>query len=595
MDKKGVYRTKKRKFNGNRYIKTNHEVVYNSTSGKKLKLSSGISHQARPNNSTKTAAEYNKCTKNPVGYRFIDVELLGVGLRNSLNCKFCGGDVFLIETNVRGLGSKLVIQCEQCEPSNIGEFYTSKTIPKTNQAYEVNRRAVYAMRTVGVGLTGLKRFCGVMNMLPPVGPTTYRLINSQIARATKMAGTESMKQAVFEEVRATNTDSNTDITVSGDGTWMKRGHTSLMGVCSVIGANCSKVIDIDVLSSFCHGCSTWKGPKTGQEYTDFIIKHRESGKCTKNHFGSAGSMEVKGIMNIFHRSQDRYGVRYTNYIGDGDTSTYHTVAESKPYGPDVPIIKEECIGHIQKRMSTRLRTLKKVNKHVELSDGKKIGGKNRLTDTLIDQLAVYYGNAIRGNTNNLQSMIQAVWATWNHKASSDTEPLHHFCPKGPESWCKYQQAVSNKTAFHHTKIIPKPIMDFIKPVFMDLSKPELLQRCLKGKTQNANESFNNVLWSICPKRGFAGKTVVEIAAYEAALIYNKGCIGRMEVLSCMDIVPGKHCEESLRKCDERRVFNADKRATMETLESRRARRRLRLDQESHFEEIEGVTYAAGEF
>lgn len=65
-------------------------------------------------------------------------------------------------------------------------------------------------------------------------------------------------------------------------------------------------------------------------------------------------------------------------------------------------------------------------------------------------------------------------------------------------------------------------MVLIKPIFSDLSEPNRLRRCLLGKTQNSNESFNSVLWSLCLKKGFAGnKDVVVILAYEASLIFNE--------------------------------------------------------------------------
>lgn len=112
------------------------------------------------------------------------------------------------------------------------------------------------------------------------------------------------------------------------------------------------------------------------------------GHCSKNHFGAAGSMEVEGIKKMFSRSEDLHGVRYLNYIGDGDTSTY-PACDSQPYGPNVSIVKEERVGHVQKRMYTRLKTLKDNNKKILLSDGKKLGGKNRLTGSVINQLCVY--------------------------------------------------------------------------------------------------------------------------------------------------------------------------------------------------------------
>ncbi len=66
----------------------------------------------------------------------------------------------------------------------------------------------------------------------------------------------------------------------------------------------------------------------------------------------------------------------------------------KPYGKDVQIAKKECVGHVQKRLGTRLRKLKDSLKKQKLADGKPIGGRNRLTDKTVDTLQNYYGLAI---------------------------------------------------------------------------------------------------------------------------------------------------------------------------------------------------------
>ena len=95
-------------------------------------------------------------------------------------------------------------------------------------------------------------------------------------------------------------------------------------------------------------------------------------------------MEVAGAVKIFERSMPTYIVRYTDYLGDGDTKAYLEVCERKPYRPDVGIKKIECVGHIQKRMGTRLRTLKAKTK--KLPDDTPLGGRNRLTDAPILKL-----------------------------------------------------------------------------------------------------------------------------------------------------------------------------------------------------------------
>ncbi|GFU49515.1 uncharacterized protein TNCV_1590611 [Trichonephila clavipes] len=199
------------------------------------------------------------------------------------------------------------------------------------------------MRCIGQGLESLKTFCAVMSLPNPVEQKSYDVINNKLSRVMKEVAEESMKRAAVDE---NSSSPDNLLTVSGDGTWKKRGHSSLIGVCTVI-----------------------KG-KTG----------------------------------------------------DGDTKTFNVLSENKPYGDDHLIQKIECVGHVQKRMGTRLRKLKLVYSKKKLSDGKTIGGKGRLTDSLIDKLAHYYGNAIRCNSTSVKEMRKAIWAVWDHSCSTDDEP-----------------------------------------------------------------------------------------------------------------------------------------------------------------------------
>ena len=89
----------------------------------------------------------------------------------------------------------------------------------------------------------------------------------------------------------------------------------------------------------------------------------------KNHSGSAGSMESHSAINFFADSIGKYKLRYANYISDGDTESYKKVVNSKPYGDFVPQ-KLECVGHVQKRLGTRLRKFRNERKSQVLSDGK---------------------------------------------------------------------------------------------------------------------------------------------------------------------------------------------------------------------------------
>ena len=78
----------------------------------------------------------------------------------------------------------------------------------------------------------------------------------------------------------------------------------------------------------------------------------------------------------------------------------------------------------------------------------------------------------------------------------NSESRHRFCPRDPDSWCKYWKDPNN---YQEKKGMPLVIHQLVKPNFLDLSNETLLSKCLHGKTQNTNESINNIVWTKCPK------------------------------------------------------------------------------------------------
>ena len=98
-------------------------------------------------------------------------------------------------------------------------------------------------------------------------------------------------------------------------------------------------------------------------------------------------------------------------IGDEDSSTYNTMVARQPYGEECIPNKMECIGHVQKRVGSRLRRLKNQNKRVKLADGKGLAGKGKLTDGKIGVLQNYYGLAMRENLNDFDKMAKAIGAS----------------------------------------------------------------------------------------------------------------------------------------------------------------------------------------
>ena len=108
------------------------------------------------------------------------------------------------------------------------------------------------------------------------------------------------------------------------------------------------------------------------------------------------------MKRIFDRSEERHKLQYTEYYGDGDSKGFNGV-ENTYMDNGLKVVKKECLGHVQKRVGTALRKLKKEKKGT--------GGKGKLTDRMIDRLQNYYGRAIRSDVGNLSKMKNAIYAS----------------------------------------------------------------------------------------------------------------------------------------------------------------------------------------
>lgn len=516
-------------------------------------------------------------------YRIVDFLLVFSTLATLVKCAECGEKISFQSCKKEGLGFNIKVTCEKCQPR-----YVPSSERIESRIYEINYRFAFAMRVLGLGLAGCDKFCGLMDLASSfMAKSSYTSYINKMSKSIKNVTHAFFASAVKEEKEATSEENNTEeLTVSGDGSWKKRGFSSLYGVSSLIGHYTGKVIDILVKSSYCHCCEVWKRKLGTAEYEEWLEEHTNSGECKVNHVGPAGNMEVAAIVEMFKRSDSNFGVRYRNYIGDGDSKTYSGIVNSKPYGENFSINKKECIGHVQKRMGTRLRALVKSSVvETETKRGQKVrrkslSGKGKLTAKMIDKLTVYYGLAIRRNHNSVEKMKKAIWATYEHYSSTDDNPQHNNCPSGEDSWCEYQKAAaanSLKSFKHNYDALPNEVLTALKPIYQDLSKEALLERCLGGFTQNNNESLNQLIWKISPKCVSGTAIVVEIAANVAACTFNEGCFALLTFMQEMGIKSGPSAHEWARAVDQIRICRADEKTQNESKESRILRRQLQQD------------------
>ncbi|XP_047127052.2 uncharacterized protein LOC124808049 [Hydra vulgaris] len=484
-----------------------------------------------------------------------------------------------LDEKAKGFSIQFCIKCATCEWTYFFNSSRAFSIPDRDtrgvKSQEINVRTVMAFREIGQGHEAMKIFASILNMPPPMSLFSYNEINSDLLKFYEAASCDSMKDAVTEIRKRDfpNAAENdiVDIQIGIDGSWQKRGHSSLNGVCTAVAKANRKVVDYQVFSKFCRGCALWQSKRNKSGYGKFLKTH----VCDLNHFKSSGAMESAGALSFFTESLAKYNVRYSHYIGDGDTESYTNVVKAKPYGEDLVPVKIECVGHVQKRLGTRLRQMQCDLKGKKLEDGKIISGKGRLTDKIINKMQNFYGMSIRQNTLEawsgdrtiaLYNMKKSVLAVLCHCSNiSNSEERHQFCPRTKESWCKYWQ---NDKNYKPSINLPLAIKSILKDTFLALRSDDLLSRCLDGATQNPNEAFNQIIWKKCPKNIFVTKK----------------------------LLPGSFMIQGSWKKDVSRVKNTIKNSTPKQKRARRKRRCIRKGYIDKEKEKEGVdSYITGNF
>ncbi|KAL8578095.1 hypothetical protein ACOMHN_055415 [Nucella lapillus] len=270
-------------------------------------------------------------------------------------------------------------------------------------------------------------------------------------------------------------------------------------------------------------------------------------------------MEKEAAVTLWNRSVQRHGLRYRTMLSDGDSTAFTAVRESQPYGPQRLVTKLECVNHCHKRMGTALRKAQ--------TEGR-LGGRGvgRLTKDKCSCLQNYYRGAILNNLGpgNQNAMCSSIWASLYHCCSTDDEPQHDYCPD-ISSWCFYKIAIARGEvppphAEHVGTAISSDVLQGIKPIYERMSGPALLRKLAHGKTQNNNESINNLIWNHCPKEVFVGQLRLKAAAAEAIAKFNRGNLCVAQVMDSMDLSISNTTVSALENMDKHRIQKAERAA-----------------------------------
>ena len=496
-----------------------------------------------------------------------------------------------------GFSHSMNLVCKHCD-YNSKDVFSSPRVKDSNKMsarFEINDLMVLLVNELGLGYAALQKVSKIIG-IGNIHLKSYQRINASHTEA-KCHVADDVLQNAAEAVRHCyrdldpnqNTGDPVEIMVSFDGTWHKRGYTSHHGVGFVIETLTGLVLDYEVLSSYCHACSL---ARARDESPEWFENHKS--KCEKNFDGSSKAMEQEAAMRMFSRSVVKHNLIYKSILCDGDSSSHSALVQNKVYGPQIQIEKLDCINHADKRMGTAL---------INLSKNERLGGRGdgRLTKQKAITLQKYYGRALRNNIGeDVETIRCAIWASLLHCMSTDESPHHNRCPPGEESWCFYQRAqAAGQHPPPHADNINTPLSGAVAekmvPVYRRMSDPALLNRLRHGKTQNPNESLNNLVWVHCPKTVFVGHSRVKSAVATAVTKFNLGASQLMEVIRSLEIEPTQISMASCEAEDSIRIKKA-KRASDNAVKIVRKKRAMARKQNiAALEDCEGVTYGAGNF
>ncbi|GFT57755.1 uncharacterized protein TNCV_1663241 [Trichonephila clavipes] len=113
------------------------------------------------------------------------------------------------------------------------------------------------MRIIGKGHSSSKKLCASLN-IPSLSKAAYRSCEKKLLNVASVVSKNAMIEAADEVRKLKNTSDVAECGVSVDGTWQRRGHSSLNGCVAVLSIDTGKVLDLEVMSKWCRNCNTSK-------------------------------------------------------------------------------------------------------------------------------------------------------------------------------------------------------------------------------------------------------------------------------------------------------------------------------------------------
>ena len=474
--------------------------------------------------------EYEKLLRPASGNQIINLAILAQVLIQ-MNCsdKACKGRLHLYEHILQdGLQKFLLVKCGICHritaefPSSLpigvpAEACLNNKSLRVNGQSELNVRSLLAVHTTSQSWEDFLLTCSLLDLDVPAAAMSQHHLKRFVESTTNIVS-RSMKGSGMNVHYSLPPETSLpaqirNCIVSFDASWHRRGHFSNQGFAAAIDSQFGKVLDYQLYDRVCYPCSHWNEERKAnnpEAYTEFWATHEAV--CTANFTGSSQSMESSAAGDL-EPSIVKHDLVYGTYIGDGDSSSYKNLVKSDPYNGVATVRKEECLGHVQKRVKKRLR------KPTKFSKG--------LPETKADRIAHLYALLIVQHKGETALEIQEAL----HILLRHTQEKHDKCPGGSASWCYFQKAVGQHLE-DSTIPYPKTRAPFLTDtefqrtveVFAVYASLAFCETITLGKTHNSNESLHNIIWHNAPKAKRVGQKSLIASTALAVLSFNEGSL-----------------------------------------------------------------------
>ena len=173
------------------------------------------------------------------------------------------------------------------------------------------------------------------------------------------------------------------LAVSYDMQWLKRGRAndSLTGYGAIMGSKTKQIISFASANKFCRICDNAKSKGVQP------AKHH----CRVNHKGSSKSMEAQVGVKLFSEAPN-YGVKYSVFIGDDDSSTIAKIREEVDYNVE----KWSDTTHATRTLENHLHRISKEQKSCP--------GESTLTPKVIEYFKKCFGYCLNQNKGDPQKL-----------------------------------------------------------------------------------------------------------------------------------------------------------------------------------------------